>query len=236
MKKIIRLTESDLVKLVKRVIKEDTNEKGGFALIFAFPDYQIKGYGGENIGKKISRALHDNPIRTITGKGTKGSYGALGHAGVALVDSAGNTSLFEFGRYGTKEGEGRVIKKNLGKIGKVTVSPGTFYGTKIKLDNARNVLEIVKRNTHGDGPSLKMIAAVVRLPNYKGSYDFANSVNVAKYNYIDPIEGGGMNCGSYANDVVNAGGITNIDPTCSPYPAEIVKSFYLWSDEYFTNI
>jgi len=235
MKKIIRLTESDLVKLVKRVINEGTDNKGGFALIFAFPDYEIKGYGGETVTKKISRAYHD-PIRTIKGGGEKGSYGRLGHAGVALVDGTGNTSLYEFGRYGTKQGEGRVIKKNLGKIGKVSEVSGTLYGTKLKLTNARDVSEIVKRNTEGVGPSLRMVVAVVRLPNYKGSYDFANSVNVAKYNEIDVAEGGGMNCGTFANDVVNAGGITNINPICSPYPERIIKSFYWASDEYFDDI
>ena len=32
--------------------------------------------------------------------GEKGTYGFMGHAGVALINSSGNVSIFEFGRYG----------------------------------------------------------------------------------------------------------------------------------------
>ena len=221
------LKESELIELIKDIVSEATADtKFGFGLIFAFPDYDIKGYGGETTLKKVSRTIH--------GGNTPGSYGKLGHGGVILVDNIGNTYLFEFGRYNTPQGFGKVIQKNLGKIGKIGTQSGIFSSSP-KLLNAKDVAIVAKRNTQGSGPSLKMNVAVVRLPNFKGAFDFAKGTgDLRKYAEIDVTEGGAANCGTYANDVLNSGGITNISPICNPYPNQIVKSFYSVSDEYFT--
>lgn len=227
MKKIIKLTENDLTKIVKKVINEISEDnKFGFGIIFAFPDYVVKGYEGETTSKKISRS--------IFGGDKKGTYGKLGHAGVILVDSSGNTYLFEFGR--TDDVYGTVTQKNLGKLGMIDMKPGTFYGKTPKLTNAKDLISKVKKHTMGDGPNLRMEAAVVRLPNFKGAYNEATSSKKRKYNYMDTIEGGSNNCATFANDVMNSGGITNVNPFCSPFPARTVKSYYMWSDEYFTNL
>jgi hypothetical protein len=224
----ILLKESELVDLIKKIVNEaTTNDTGfGFGLIFAFPDYDIKGYGGESTLKKVSRTIH--------GGSSIGSYGKLGHGGVILVDSLGNTYLFEFGRYGTPQGWGKVMQKNLGRIGKIGSKAGIF-GSKPSLLNAKDVASIAKSNTQGSGPSLKMTVAVVRLPDFKGALDFAKGTgDLRKYAELDVTEGGAANCGTYANDVLNSGGITNLSPICNPYPNQIVKSFYPVSDEYFT--
>jgi hypothetical protein len=229
---IVQLTENELISLVKKIIVEveNTNNlpdtKFGFGLIFAFPDYEIKGYGNENLTKKVSRFIH--------GGSQKGTYGKLGHGGIILVDSFGKAYLFEFGRYNTPEGFGRVIQKNLGRIGKIGTQSGIFSSKPILL-NAEEVAKIAKRYTEGVGPNLKMNVASVRIPNFQGAYDFAkNKGDLRKYVEIDVIEGGGSNCGTYANDVMNAGGITNISPLCNPYANMIVKSFYPISDKYFS--
>lgn len=230
MKKIITLTETELVTLVKKVISEGVDTKGGFGIIFAFPDYEIKGYGGENFWKQVSRTIH--------GGEKTGSWGKLGHGGVILIDSLGNTYLFEFGRYGTPQGWGKVVQKNLGKIAKIETRPGKLYGTREVLTNAKQVCTIAKAKTEGEGPKLKMKAAVVKLTNFKAAYDFAkdNGKN-RQYEEIDFWEGGPANCGTYANDTLLAGGVPhNFIGSCVQYPSNIVDRYYPFSEEFFSSI
>jgi hypothetical protein len=234
MKRIVRLTESDLTKLLRRILSETeeniqtkntdpSTSKGGFVMIFAFPNYEIKGYGGESTLKKVSRTIH--------GGGSQGSYGKLGHGGVILVNSLGNVDVFEFGRYGTKTGYGKVIHKSAGKVGKIGWKKG-WFSDRIQLLNPEEVAKAARNVS--TGPSYKMMVASVYVPNYIGSYKKADLKGEFKYNEIDVFEGGGMNCGTFANEVANAGGITNIDPISGVYPSDVVKEFYYYSDNYFT--
>lgn len=73
MRKIVRLTESDLIRLVKRVIKEQEN-KGGF-----FYD----GQSGEELDKMLDdfrqKQLKGQPEKRFTMKMKPGTKGILGH-------------------------------------------------------------------------------------------------------------------------------------------------------------
>ena len=101
-------------------LKPKTQEKssvssGDYLMVIAFPQYEPKVDKGETVSW-IEKAA----IMTQTGETPKeGTYGKIGHAGVALISKSGDVKLFEFGRYNTKKGQGRVISKNLGKIAKI---------------------------------------------------------------------------------------------------------------------
>ena len=53
MKKIVRLTESDLVKLVKRVIKEQSNEKYSYELGKTYEMKRDEEHGGTKHSLKV---------------------------------------------------------------------------------------------------------------------------------------------------------------------------------------
>jgi len=53
MKKVVRLTESDLVKLVKRVFKEQSNEKYSYELGKTYKMKRDKEHGGTEHSLKI---------------------------------------------------------------------------------------------------------------------------------------------------------------------------------------
>lgn len=73
MSRIVRLTESDLIRLVKRVIKEQENESGFF----------YDGQSGEELDKMLSdfrkKQLKGQPEKRVTMKMKPGTKGILGH-------------------------------------------------------------------------------------------------------------------------------------------------------------
>ena len=87
--------------------EEPDESKDHFVFYFVFPKYQPKfdkansNWFEEGVKKARSK------FESYTGWDLeewlgwkKGTYGWLGHAGVALINSSGNVSIFEFGRYG----------------------------------------------------------------------------------------------------------------------------------------
>jgi hypothetical protein len=53
MKKVVRLTESDLVKLVKRIIKEQSNEKYSYEVGKTYRMKRDEEHGGEEHSLKV---------------------------------------------------------------------------------------------------------------------------------------------------------------------------------------
>jgi hypothetical protein len=193
---------------------------GDYLMIIAFPQYEPKVDKGETISW-----VEKTAIKTQTGEiPREGTYGKIGHAGIALVSKSGDVKLFEFGRYNTKKGQGRVISKNLGKIAKIDKS-GKFL-------NANEVATIVKANTQGEGPRLEMVTAVVPVPNLQKSLQFAEGPAIREYEAVDFSQGGAANCGTFAIDTAKAGGV-NIGDFCSPMPIKMIANFRNLSTEYF---
>lgn len=205
-----------LIPQVKPVIKS-----GDYLMIIAFPEYEPKVDKGE-IVSWVEKAA----IMTQTGELPKeGTYGKIGHAGVALVSKLGDVKLFEFGRYNTEKGKGRVVSKSLGKIAKIDSSGN--------LTNSEEVASVVKSNTQGEGPRLRMITAIVPVPNIQKAMAFAEGPAVREYEAVDTKQGGSANCGTFAIDTAKAGGVP-IGDFCTPMPVKMITKFKEYSTKYFT--
>jgi peptidoglycan hydrolase-like protein with peptidoglycan-binding domain len=193
---------------------------GDYLMVIAFPEYEPHVDKGESVSW-VEKAA----IRTQTGEWPReGTYGKIGHAGIALISKSGDVKLFEFGRYNTKKGQGRVISKNLGKIAKIDKS-GKFL-------NASEVAKIVKASTQGDGPRLNMVTAVVPVPSLEKARAFAEGPAIREYEAVDYSQGGAANCGTFAIDTAKAGGVP-IGDFCSPMPVKMISKFKDYSSEYF---
>jgi peptidoglycan hydrolase-like protein with peptidoglycan-binding domain len=196
-------------------------KSGDYLMIIAFPQYEPKVDKGGSVSwvEKVA-------ISTQTGEWPReGTYGKIGHAGIALISKTGDVKLFEFGRYNTKVGQGRVISKNLGKIAKIDKS-GNFTNTK-------EVASKVKANTQGEGPRLDMVTAVVPVPSLEKARAFAEGPAIREYEAVDMSQGGAANCGTFAIDTAKAGGVP-IGDFCSPIPVKMVSNFKQYSTDYFT--
>ena len=195
-------------------------KSGDYLMIIAFPQYEPK----VDKGKTVSW-IEKGAIMTQTGEWPReGTYGKIGHAGIALISKTGDVKLFEFGRYNTKVGQGRVISKNLGKIAKIDKS-GNFT-------NATEVAQKVKQNTQGDGPRLEMVTAVVPVPNLEKARAFAEGPAIREYEAVDMDQGGAANCGTFAIDTAKAGGVP-IGDFCAPMPVKMISHFKQFSTDYF---
>lgn len=195
-------------------------KSGDYLMIIAFPTYEPHVDKGETVSW-----IEKTAIRTQTGEWPReGTYGKIGHAGIALISKSGDVKLFEFGRYQTKKGQGRVISKNLGKIAKIDKS-GKFL-------NAPEVAKIVKANTQGDGPRLEMVTAVVPVPSLEKARAFAEGPAIREYEAVDFSQGGAANCGTFAIDTAKAGGVP-IGDFCSPMPVKMIAQFKNFSTDYF---
>ena len=211
-----------IIGTVKSKTQQDATKvsSGDYLMIIAFPEYEPHVDAGETVSW-----IEKSAIFTQTGEMPRaGTYGKIGHAGVALISKSGNVKLFEFGRYQTKKGQGRVISKNLGKIAKIDNS-GKFL-------NALEVAKIVKSNTQGDGPRLQMVTAVVPVPNLQQARSFAEGPAIREYEAVDYSQGGAANCGTFAIDTAKAGGVP-IGSFCTPMPVKMIAKFKDYATEYF---
>jgi peptidoglycan hydrolase-like protein with peptidoglycan-binding domain len=201
--------------------KKTQNLSGDYLMIIAFPEYEPKVDKGQKISWVETQA-----IALQTGEyPRKGTYGKIGHAGVAIISKTGDVKLFEFGRYNTKLGQGRVISNNLGKIAKIDSSG--------KLTNAEEVAKIVKSHTQGEGPRLQMVTAIVPVPNLDKAKAFAEGPAIREYQAVDLSQGGAANCGTFAIDTAKAGGVP-IGDFCTPMPVKMIAKFKDYATEYFT--
>jgi len=208
------------IKNQKKPQEKVAIKSGDYLMIIAFPQYEPKVDKGE-----VVSWIQKGAIKLQTGEFPKeGTYGKIGHAGVALISKSGDVKLFEFGRYNTKKGQGRVISKNLGRIAKIDAS-GNFT-------NAKEVAQKVKSNTQGEGPRLEMVTAIVPVPSLEKARAFAEGPAIREYEAVDFSQGGAANCGTFAIDTAKAGGVP-IGSFCSPMPVKMISHFKNYSTEYF---
>jgi peptidoglycan hydrolase-like protein with peptidoglycan-binding domain len=216
-------TDEALKKYNNSTTKKTTNvpEKGdgGFILIWAFPEYEPKVDGKGVISQFIGSS-----VRILSGGGTEGTYGKLGHGGCVIVKLNGDAVCYEFGRYpGAKsQGYGKVRTLPLGKIAKIVDG---------KLVNAQEVAQAARRKTFPPGPSMKMTVAVMKLPNVDAATQYA-SIKDREYTALDFKIGDDANCGTFARDVASAGGV-KVAKFCFPTPVSVVNSFKDQSNDFF---
>jgi hypothetical protein len=192
-----------------------TGSSAGFIIIFAFPTYKPALEKGD-----VFSDFYSMMAKAVTGvEPTKAP--PFGHGGCVIIDGSGNSTLYEFGRYGgVKQGYGKVISANLGKIAKIQNG---------RLTNAAEVASKAKAKTQGLGPQQPMEAVVLNLPNPSAAASYAN-VKEREYDLTDmSTSDEDANCGTFALQVGKAGGASGkfgapLPPFCAPAPIALIAT------------
>ena len=209
--------------------EKDKSPKDHFVFYFAFPGYQPKF-------DKTNRGWFEDGLDYVRDKfeeytnwsvesflGEKGTYGFMGHAGVALINSSGNVSIFEFGRYGGAEkGMGIVKSKNIGKIAKIDGD---------KVTNLDSVCSAIKKNAQGDAMKYEMEGALLPITQkgYSNGLSHAKAKTTKPYAIWDLSVGKDdedANCATYGLEVVKASGAVS-DTWCTPAPIGVINRLKL---------
>lgn len=154
----------------------DEKPKNHFVFYFSFPEYEPRY---ENKTGWFEQALDWVRARTPEGLssflGKEGTYGAMGHAGVALINPQGKIYIFEFGRYA---GSG----KGMGIVKSKVVSGAKIENGVIK--NLQDVCSIVKNNAQGHAKDYKMQGVAVPITQE----GFSQGISAAKSKAQKPYE------------------------------------------------
>jgi hypothetical protein len=180
-----------------------TSSDSGYFMFFAFPKYRpsVEDSFLTRILQKVGRDAEwiEDMLGINEQKGKQIKIYATGHGGCIIINKDGNVNLFEFGPYDDK-GVGKVLQTSMGRIAK--------FDAKKSLINPEEVAKLCKTKTYRDGPKLDMLVSLLSLPNEKMA--MSEAAKPRKYNFLDIVGGGDSNCATYAVDVANAGGITDI--------------------------
>jgi hypothetical protein len=192
-----------------------TGSSAGFIIIFAFPTYKPALEKGD-----LFSDFYSMMAKAVTGV-EPSKAPPFGHGGCVIIDSNGNSTLYEFGRYGgVKQGYGKVISVNLGKIAKIQNG---------RLMNAAEIASKAKSKTQGLGPQQPMEAVVLDLPNPSAAASYAN-VKEREYDLTDmSTSDEDANCGTFALQVGKAGGASGkfgapLPPFCAPAPIALIAT------------
>ena len=206
--------------------KSSTNSKeeikDHFVFYFSFPGYEPRydSSGGwfENALDWV-RANTPDEISSILGK--EGTYGKMGHAGVALINSAGTIDIYEFGRYSGAE-KGMGIKKHSRTKGAKIVNG--------KIENLESVCSFIKNNAQGEAKQYKMngVAVPISKEGYGKGMEYAKSVTSKSYEIFDFSSGDeDANCATFGLEVVRVATGSGSE-YCLPNPSaglKLVKTY-----------
>jgi hypothetical protein len=183
--------------------KNLTSSDSGYFMFFAFPRYRpsVEDSTLTRILQKLGKSVEwvEDKLGLNEQKGKQIKIYATGHGGCIIINKNGEVSLFEFGPYDDK-GIGKVLHTSMGKIAK--------FDNRNNLVNQIEVAKICKTKTYRDGPNLDMLVSLLSLPNVKMAT--SEALKPRKYDFLDIVGGGDSNCATYAVDVANAGGITDV--------------------------
>ncbi|MBL1281306.1 MAG: hypothetical protein COA33_013590 [Fluviicola sp.] len=160
----------------------------GFAVIIAWPDTLCKQAG----------AWYDKVIQPI-GFGTNGYY-QVGHAAVVLVNSSGDCFYYDFGRYHSPFGHGRVRGVN--------TDHDLLVNTKVEFtENGTPILEQLfdelnnNKSCHGDG----LLRAGTTPVDFDVCKSHIQSFQEQDYIPYGPFIKSGTNCSRFVRDVALKG-------------------------------
>ncbi len=166
------------------------NKEKGHIIILAFPDTFVK-MSDEWICKLL-------PWLGLGGKG----YIKAGHAALVLVHgTTGDLHYFDFGRYVTPKGRGRVRSAQTDAELKIPIK--AEFDTRHRIKNLSEVLlwlEAHPDRTHGEG---RMIASVCGSINYQKAFEFATSLQRAGTLPYGAFQKG-SNCARFVTDTLLA--------------------------------
>ncbi len=189
--------------------------KDGSIIILAWPQTKVKKAG----------AWYDKPASWFGL--CKNNYYEVGHSACILVNhTTGETNYFDFGRYQTPKGMGRVRDKvtdpELTLQNYASIRSGMIINTdEILLEIAAN------KSNHGTG---KMIASVYNGLNYNEMYTTAKRMQANDSMHYGPFDVRGTNCARFVANVMQSGKpdllarlFINYPYTISPTPVTNVK-------------
>lgn len=166
----------------------------GFAILLAWPQTKCKQAG----------AWYD-PLMTLSGFNKNGYY-TVGHAAIVLVDKSSQTChYFDFGRYHTPHGHGRVRGANTDHD--LTIhTKAIFDDDKKSIANINVILQelYVNPSTHGDGT---VFCAELKV-DFKKSLNFVYKLQEQDFFKYGPFVLNGSNCSRFVNKVARKGSIS----------------------------
>lgn len=186
----------------------------GFLIALAWPETKCKQAG----------AWYDGLMKR-TGFNKEGYY-AVGHAALVLVDKSDSScTYYDFGRYHSPYGHGRVRSAYTDHDLKMSVKADIQEG---KLINLKSILEELYHNpsTHGDGT----IYGKEVLVNLQDTQQYINEMLGRVFIPYGPFKSRGTNCSRFVNSALIAGHASlwirfrlHLPWTVSPSPLEILR-------------
>jgi len=198
-------------------INNEDEVKDHFVFYFSFPSYEPTFDGSlGGFEDALDWARKTLPQGLSSGLlGSKGTYGPMGHAGVALINPAGTIDIYEFGRYqGATKGMGITIHK-------------TVRGAEIvdgRIQNLESVCSIVKNNAAGKAKQydMKGVAIPITKEGYNKGKQYADSIKSKKYQILDFTTGDkDANCATFGLEVVRAATGSGVEK-CLPNPGAAI--------------
>jgi len=190
--------------------------KSGIAIVLAWPEKLCREPGSWYDGLMSALSINRN------------SYYKVGHAAIVLAEpNNGNLYYFDFGRYHTPKGFGRVRDENTDNDLKIE--------TKARIENNKivNIYEIlseIHRNPscHGKGPLYASQCCV----NYTDCFSKAKVIQQKEILRYGPFILSGTNCTRFVRTILLAGIIDwkskiriRFPFSITPIPINIVNSF-----------
>ena len=142
-----------------------------------------------------------------------GQYRA-GHSAVVLVNSTTNkTRYFDFGRYHTPKGYGRVRDLE-------TDPDLALIDAEIEDGEIVNIKQILihiseMKSTHGTG---KLYASIIKKIDFLSAFDYAKKAQARGMTSYGPFVRKGTNCSRFVANVIISAGVSYIKKTRFKYP------------------
>ena len=151
---------------------------------------------------------------------TDGKY-RVGHSAIILVNSENKTlHYFDFGRYHTPQGFGRVRDKETDPDIDIPIS------AEIEDNKIKNIEEILvhtknKKANHGEG---KLYASVLKNVNFISSYKFAKKIQEKGIIPYGPFEPKGLNCSRFVSATIRKSNLNLIKNLRLQFPFSLSPS------------
>lgn len=180
----------------------------GFAIVLAWPETLCKQAGGWY--EPITRFLGFN----------KNGYYKIGHAAIVLVnDQTGICQYFDFGRYHSPYGFGRVRSAFTDHDLKIeTTAEILEHG----IENLNEILTELyyNKSTHGTGP----INATLTRIDYNAALEKTLQMQACEFIEYGPLLPKGTNCSRFVNTVALAGKPSFLEQMALTFPLTISPS------------
>lgn len=161
----------------------------GVIVVLSYPDTVVRPAYSEFSSK----------IWPLLGVGSKNGVQA-GHAALLLLSKeTGNVDYYDFGRYITSYGKGRVRSKETDAELSVPVKAIVKNNELANVDELLLWLDRHPEKTHGSG---RLVASVNNHINYEKAQDFINNMITAKEIPYGAFVKGGSNCARFVTDVI----------------------------------